>query len=127
VLVFGNSNDDPSAELFDVKSGHWTDELAPVESIGPGHAWVFLKDGRVLVCGGGRRATMAQIYDPKAHRWSKAADMAVARQFHLIAPLPDGRVLACGGTANGTTAEIYDPRSDRWTTVPDMSSERRRQ
>lgn len=67
---------------------------------------VVLRDGRVLVAGGGdaraQSLASASIYDPAAATWAPIAPMAQARTDPATALLPDGRVLVAGGY-------FYDP------------------
>src|SRR5207253_1758418 len=87
------------------------------------HTVTTLKDGRILVVGGG-----AEIYDPKTDAWSAAASLPAPRTGHTATLLPDGRVLVAGGT-NGSgvlaTAAIYDPAANKWAPGPSMTMPRR--
>lgn len=90
------------------------------------HRAVLLDDGRVLVTGGrndtqGDSLGSAEIFDPKAAAWRRAAPMRQTRDAFALARLPDGRVLAAAGygavSGKGTAlaeAEIYSPDSDAW-------------
>jgi hypothetical protein len=92
------------------------------------HTATLLPDGRVLVVGGLSVAlrqgglwpdqpTGAEIYDPKANRWSATAPMALYRLDQTATLLNDGRVLVAGGQdglISFDTVEIYDARQDRW-------------
>ena len=84
------------------------------------HTITVLPDGRVLVVGGGGKAT--EIYDPSTSIWSKAAETIEDREGHSATLLKDGRVLVAGGARGtrgqpfpGTSAEVYDPVADTWT------------
>lgn len=87
-----------------------------------GHTATLLEDGRVLVAGGFSEAegflAGAEIYDPRARSWSRAAPLRDARTGHTATLLEDGSVLVAGGAAEGGslgTAEAYEPCRDRWT------------
>jgi hypothetical protein len=96
---------------------------------------VVLKDGRVLVLGGGGAVKTAGIYDPANGTFSRTGSMKVARQDEAVALLSDGRVLVAGGdnldllTGTGTmfsSAETYNPASGQWTLTGSMSKTRSR-
>lgn len=105
-----------------------------------GHTATLLADGRVLVVGGrGADATVelhsAELYDPRASRWSRAGALAAGRAGHTATLLPDGRVLVTGGTghddADGghryvalASAELYEPRANRWRPAAPMGEAR---
>lgn len=86
------------------------------------HAAVVLRDGSLLVIGGGvptpsgqdQRLTDVERLDPATGQSVPAADLTVPRY-----KLPDTAVLLSDGTvvvAGGApTAERYDPSADRWT------------
>lgn len=95
----------------------------------------LLPDGRVLFVGGtdsgnslGNALASAEIYDPATGRWSGAASMHTARQYHTATLLLDGTVLVAGGAgstgSNTATAEVYDPAHDTWSAIGDMYEDR---
>src|ERR1700737_314314 len=78
-----------------------------------GHTATLLADGTVLVAGGetclyiadgggcdgpGTTAT-AEIYDPKAARWSQTGSMVVSREGATAIRLANGKVLVAGGNS----------------------------
>jgi hypothetical protein len=72
-------------------------------------AIVALRDGRMLVAGGGKHV---EIYDPQAGRFAAATGQVDADRFYTAATmLPDGRVLITGGydhnIVSGTKAWLY--------------------
>ena len=91
---------------------------------------VVLKDGRVLVAGGGVGAiplAAAELFDPGSGAWQPTGSLVQARRGHQAVLLGDGRVLVAGGIAEGnllSSAEIYDPASGRWTSTAPMSTGR---
>jgi N-acetylneuraminic acid mutarotase len=96
------------------------------------HTASLLRDGRVLIAGGGGDANRvldsAEIFDPTAG-WSAAASMANARFGHTATVLDDGRVLVAGGLGQGTflsSAELYDPTSGSWSLAGPLSAARAR-
>jgi hypothetical protein len=128
LLVGGGAPDAHAAvELLDV-GGAPAQARAPMREPRRSHTATRLLDGRVLVVGGARSnglmgdrrpgLSSAEIYDPRADRWTPAAPMAEVRWEHTAALLPDGRVLVAGGQdeidrAHGSV-EIYDPSRDAW-------------
>ncbi|MEO7455109.1 MAG: kelch repeat-containing protein [Gemmatimonadaceae bacterium] len=79
------------------------------------HTATRLRDGRVLIVGGGSPATgvaSAELFDPVT-RTFKVLPVSAGRLGHTATLLPDGTVLVVGGgygAAQTTrTAEIFDP------------------
>jgi N-acetylneuraminic acid mutarotase len=127
VLVVGGSNNSTgpaathkTAEIYDPISSTWSraGQLAVNRT---GHSATVMKDGRVLVVGGGgldSNLARAEIYDPEFNEWSPAGIMTLARAGHSAALMSDGRVIVAGGWSDsgsaGHIAEIYDPRVGTW-------------
>jgi N-acetylneuraminic acid mutarotase len=143
VLVLGGVGQDirtgqgsrlSSAELYDPASGTWS-LAAPMSRWRTGHQATLLKDGRVLVTGGGdadsSTASSVEVYDPATDRWSPCDSMRVSRRGHSARLLSDGRVLVTaglndrdgqGGVRTVLSAELYDPSTNTWTTTEGMRS-----
>jgi len=84
------------------------------------HTATLLRDGRVLVAGGGQglyttegydNVPGAELFDPVSGSFAPAGTFA--RQYHTGTLLPSGKVLLAGGEKNFNTAttesELYDP------------------
>jgi hypothetical protein len=95
-----------------------------------GHTATLLKDGTVLVAGGG--VASAELYDQAAGTWTLTGPLSRARTSHTATLLPNGKVLVLGdaprpsGCCIGidTSGEIYDPATGEWTSVEPMPSPR---
>jgi N-acetylneuraminic acid mutarotase len=124
----------PTAEIWNVTTGKWTD-AAPM-SIGR-YLLVanVLLDGRVLVTGGGTQAGATpaddEVYDPSKDQWTTTAPSAGGgRIFHGTARMASGNVLVtCGmgftpNTVWKSDAEFYDPTQDKWFPAGDTNQGR---
>jgi hypothetical protein len=88
------------------------------------HSAVLLRDGKVLVVGGGNAS--AEIYDPAVGTFSAAGNLTKMRGHTMATLLGDGRVLIAGGDDSAgdaplkSTAELYDPSTGTFTRTGDM-------
>jgi hypothetical protein len=78
-----------------------------------GHTATLLRDGTVLIAGGGNVLTTAEIYDPVTETFAMTGSMHWPRFDHSATLLFNGGVLIAGGddpnlNAN-RTAELYSP------------------
>ena len=104
------------------------------------HTATLLKDGRVLIAGGGNtdisvdRATYtylasAELYDPASGTFSLTGSMTTPRSGHTATLLDDGRVLIAGGYDGvGNTplasAELYDTATGTFSPTGSMTTPR---
>jgi hypothetical protein len=122
-------------EVYDPVTNRWS-ATAPMLQDRVGQSATLLRDGRVLVAGGGggfTASSSAEIYDPNNDRWSAAASMTTNRAGHTGTLLPSGNVLVTGGVAPDaqtlvtvapSSAEVYDPGANRWSTIASMAEAR---
>jgi hypothetical protein len=91
-----------------------------------GHTATLLKNGRVLILGGGDNT--AELFDPATGSFIPAGTMTTLRFGATVTLLASGKVLITGGFGTGTsqlprlnTAELYDPQSGTFTPTGSMS------
>ena len=119
--------------LFDPIDGTWT-TIAQPHLARRSPAVAGLPDGRVLIAGGqpmdanlGSTTGSAELYSPRADRWTEIDSMATTRAFGMTATtLRDGRILVVAGTEYAAlpSAELFDPASGIWTTTGSMHEAR---
>jgi hypothetical protein len=139
VLIGGGEADDALAtsELFDPSTGTFSPAASMTRPRSIGSSATLLRDGRVLVVGGGADVgPSAELYDPATDTFAPTGPMTVARVGFLSATLlGDGRVLLTGGlvplaadprtTPDYTpTAEVYDPATGTFSSVGPMAAPR---
>lgn len=118
-----------TTELYEPTTNTWsaTGSMASGRSMASA---TTLRDGRVLVVGGGLNSdplSAVELYDPTTGTWSGAAPMPTATLWHAAVMLADDRVLVVGGSDNTrplSSAYVYDPVMDRWTSVGPMRAAR---
>jgi len=110
----------PLLVCADERCWQWT-AAEPMDTARALHAAVNLRDGRVLLAGGGAPET----YDPGSCSCGLTSPASGAFEAARGVLLPDGRALVCGGSrSDDVTAEIYDPVNDRWQLTGQMSQPR---
>jgi len=130
VLVAGGYGDSVAsgAELYDPKTGNFA-ETGSMATVRCKHTAGLLPDGRVLIAGGSdtrgwdRNLTSAEIYDPRAGKFSAAASLNDSR-FKLpdeAVPVQSGKLLVAGGSKQ---AEIFDPGDGKFALVAGQMSDR---
>ena len=93
--------------------------------------WGTLAAGGVLIAGGGKGLTSAEIYDPATGAFTPTGSLNVFRWSYpnSLVQLQDGRFLAAGGTDAAcqtlwSSAEIYDPTTGTWSLTGSMGTAR---
>lgn len=86
-----------SAELYDPATGRWS-HTAPMATSHVGHTATLLRNGWVLVAGGG--SAVAEIYEPQRAIWALPGAMSTARRDQTATLLAGGHVLVTGGTGH---------------------------
>jgi len=126
--VVDGSNGHPDiygAELYDPATGTWT-ATGPMVGDWPGDAPTVLRDGRVLLAGGGG----SQVYDPASGTWTATTGKMNHQGVQTTAALlSDGKVLVAGGSDYRAinddyyvldSAQVYDPVTGSWTAIANM-------
>ena len=129
-----------SAELFSPDVGGWL-PAPPLRENRLDAAAAVLRDGRVLVVGGGYTiygpafkegqtvvygtkgpfaVASTEIWRPEDRSWSAGPPLRKARQNLALAVLSDGRVFAACGDPAAREAEIADAALQRWTPTTPM-------
>lgn len=126
VLALRGGGNDNKAQAPLPPTGTWTD-VPDLASVRGTTSAVVLKDGKVLVAGGGVGqipVAAAEVYDPGPGQWKATGSLTTARRGLQAVLLQDGRVLATGGIAGGdllASAEIYDPSTGKWVATGSMT------
>jgi hypothetical protein len=113
-----------SVEIWDPATGTFSPGGSLITAR-QGHTATLLRDGRVLILGGGdgKDGALAEveIWDPATMTSSATGSLLAARFGATATLLADGRVLVFGGTKGAppdvpvTSAEIWDPISGSFT------------
>ena len=103
-------------------TGSWT--LTGSMSVARARATAtLLKNGEVLVAGGGGLAT-AELYNPATGTWTLTGSMTTGRSGQTATLLRNGEVLVAGGDVSnaslGAAAEVYNPATGTWTLTGPM-------
>ncbi len=121
-----------SAELYDPLTGVWRTTRRPELGGGPltmstvrsSHGAVKLKDGRVLIVGGGGvSGSLAQceIFDPATETFTPTGSLNLPREGRNSVLLSDGRVMVIAGRSSAApcctvaSTEIYNPATGTWS------------
>lgn len=133
ILVAGGSNGYASGELntteiYNPATGKWAAGATMAYNRFQDLA-VRLADGRVLVAGQrnvatqGDAAPTAEIYDPKANKWTTTSATGASSGLGAAGLLlPDGRVLTTLGMSALYSAtggpDVYTPATGKWSRLP---------
>ena len=128
VSVRGDEVTTATTELYDPRTG----TLSPGGNLTvprAGHTATLLKDGNVLITGGGNEQgnlPSAELYRVAADNAASVGSLRVARERHAATMLADGRVLITGGTIAQPSdeSEIYDPVGGNFLIGPRLHARR---
>jgi len=121
-VLMANNSGEGGIEFWD-GTGKGRLDVATAVSLLYGQSATLLKDGRVLIAGGGEREggvhDEAMLFDPTTRMLHVTGGMSARRKEASATLLVDGRVLVTGGISaseNGNnfvlaSAEIYDPKT----------------
>jgi hypothetical protein len=139
VALFGGSTKCPRSKAGTTEVALWADGVwskgAPMPRVRSsddapelGPQAILLPDGRVLVVGGFQTAAedarAVDLYDPKADRWTTAADLPSTLPVKFVARAASGRVMLALLTSAGAMevaagpTVLYDPASNTWSPGP---------
>ena len=112
------------AELYDPVTGTWS-ITGSVNQPRNGHTATLLKNGKVLVAGGGEilgfddimPLDTVELYDPDTGTWSLTGNLNEAVDSHTATLLQNGKVLVL---ATGSVALLYDPDTGTWDSVASL-------
>jgi len=119
----------PAAEVLDPRTLRWT-AIAPPAMVW-GYAVAVLKDGRVVIFGGGDntvdRSRLIQSFDPRTGHWTNAGQLLHADAYAGAIVLPDGRVLVVNGSSTMADpavvdVELFDPASGAVTRAASINT-----
>ncbi|TAN22333.1 MAG: choice-of-anchor D domain-containing protein [Acidobacteria bacterium] len=110
-----------SAELFDPSSSTFSRTGSMATARGAGVQAQLLRDGSVMVMGGGALGTpiTSDIYHPATGNFSAGPDLSALDELYGSARLNDGRIFLLGSATNCTAAVcpmvvyLYDPRTQQ--------------
>jgi hypothetical protein len=141
VLLIGGIDETGSfalanTQMFDPVSEKWN-ASGSMKTPRAFHTAVTLKNGKVLVAGGGGGTPeipetfgTAELYDPTTGEWSETGSLLAPRAFGSMICLPNGKVLMAGGSPDFTgsfltaSSEVYDPEMEKWIATGPMTSPR---
>jgi len=124
VLVTGGTADAPlaSAEIYQFTPEEKFLDAAPMNAARSAHGCAVLKDGRVLVAGGG--APNIELYEPSIDAWTSIESLVLRGAGTTVTPLADGRALITGGKA--IEIEVFDPDTSTLSLLPSVLTPRER-
>ncbi len=104
------------AEIYDFRTGAFTDAAALLAEGRMAHDAVALSDGRIVAAGGwsdARKATTAtvEVYDPRTNHWSAGPSLPFHSHDLVLIPLSENYIFAVGGkstTGDDKTAVSID-------------------
>ncbi len=106
ILFSGGTADDllASVEIYQSTPEEKFVDAGSMNAARSGHGCAVLKDGRVLVAGGG--AANVEVYEPSLDTWTSIESPILRAKGTTVTALPDGRALITGGKA--TEIEVFD-------------------
>jgi hypothetical protein len=116
----GNGETLSEAEIYDSKSGMWT-QTGSMSEPRYGQAAALLPGAGWVLAMGGTDDPTSEVYQPVTGKWVPTGSMSTPRTDLTATVLSDGNVLAAGGTDTDgspeTTAEVYENRPGPLVTI----------
>lgn len=124
VLVTGGTAEAAlaSSEIYQLQPEERFADAAPMNAARSSHGCALLKDGRILVVGGG--AAGIELYEPSLDTWTPFDSTILRAEGTTVMPLADGRVLILGGKAS--EVEVFDPDTSTISILPASLTPRER-
>ncbi len=128
VIIAGGASSSV-AEIYEPKTGTWSDASAGTLPGHSRHAAGLLPDGRLLVAGNVTSpASSTELFDPSSNRWSAGAALVVQRSHADLRLLWNGDPMISGGLDPAGTdarAQVYKHAFGASNSPPVMTHKRR--
>lgn len=111
-----------SCEIYDPTNNTWT-YVASMNNVRYGHQASLIRNGKIMVCGGGNPEGSTEVYDIYNNTWEVVGDLNSNRQFFNLVKLNNNLLFAIGGDQNSSgvsTIEKFNQFNYVWEQVDEM-------